>query len=62
MIDRSKILLILLLSSSLVIGDEFDLTVVVAPGVIECFYQPIIDPKHVTFEIDYQVVLFDYIF
>jgi len=44
------------LTWSLSSGDEFDFTVVVGPGKVECFFQPVDDPKYAAFEFDYQVV------
>lgn len=35
--------------------EEFILAVVVDPGKIECFFQDLTNPKHVAFEVDYQV-------
>uniref|UniRef100_A0A914X948 GOLD domain-containing protein n=1 Tax=Plectus sambesii TaxID=2011161 RepID=A0A914X948_9BILA len=50
------ILWILCLTLGLTVGDEFDFTVIVGPGKVECFYQTIDDPKYAAFEFDYQVV------
>ncbi|KAI1711296.1 emp24/gp25L/p24 family/GOLD domain-containing protein [Ditylenchus destructor] len=36
--------------------EEIVMAVVVEPGKIECLYQTISNPKHVSFEIDYQVI------
>lgn len=34
---------------------EYDLTIEVAPGKYQCFFQPVTE-KHKTLEIDYQVI------
>lgn len=36
-------------------GGEFDLTIEVEPGKLQCFFQPV-KPKHKTIEVDYQVL------
>lgn len=35
--------------------EEYILAIVVEPGKVECFYQDLTNPKHVAFEVDYQV-------
>lgn len=45
-----------LLSAGLVLAAEFDYTVEVAAGRLNCYYVPITDPKHVKIELDYQVI------
>lgn len=35
--------------------EEIILSIIVEPGRVECFYQPIINLKHAAFEMDYQV-------
>lgn len=37
-----------------IIAGEFDLTVEIAPGTHQCFFQ-VVSPKHKSLEIDYQV-------
>ncbi|KAI3420956.1 hypothetical protein GPALN_014583 [Globodera pallida] len=47
--------LILLLSSSLVAGGEYDLTAEIPPGKLQCFFQPVLE-KHKILEVYYQVI------
>jgi hypothetical protein len=35
--------------------EEIVLQFIVEAGQVECFYQPVTDPKHVSLELDYQV-------
>jgi len=37
-------------------ADEFDFTIIVPPGKVECFFQPILRREYVAMEMDYQVV------
>lgn len=45
-----------LLGSVSVLAGEYDLTVEIAAGKFQCFYQPITDARHKTMEVDYQVI------
>ncbi|KAE9550710.1 hypothetical protein FO519_006076 [Halicephalobus sp. NKZ332] len=45
-----------LLGSTIVLAGEYDLTVEVAAGKFQCFYQPVTDVRHKTMEVDYQVI------
>lgn len=35
--------------------EEYIMAIVIEPGKTECFFQDLTNPKHVAFELDYQV-------
>ncbi|TKR95053.1 hypothetical protein L596_009272 [Steinernema carpocapsae] len=49
-------LLLLLLSSTTLFASEFDFTVEIPPGKFQCYFQPVVDAKFKSLEVDYQVI------